>query len=254
VDRDVPGAPSRWEAVTSAIRSFVNSAEATDARVGLQFFGLGRPPDDCGVDKYAAPAVAIAPLASNRAALLDAIGTTLPGSFTPTAPALEGVLRYSLGVAQRPENAGIPSVVVMASDGVPTECGPVGPDGLRTISFAQIVDILHSYSKPEENAATAMQPPIRTYIVGTQALSSNANVLAQAGDGQAFLVGNQAALASIWRRSSWTPCCGSWSSRSAAPSSCHSRRRGRAVARLRQGARALHRIEQSDRHGIPAHR
>jgi len=192
VDRDVPGAPSRWEAVTSAIRSFVNSAEATDARVGLQFFGLGRPPDDCGVDKYAAPAVAIAPLASNRAALLDAIGTTLPGSFTPTAPALEGVLRYSLGVAQRPENAGIPSVVVMASDGVPTECGPVGPDGLRTISFAQIVDILHSYSKPEENAATAMQPPIRTYIVGTQALSSNANVLAQAGDGQAFLVGNQA--------------------------------------------------------------
>jgi hypothetical protein len=193
VDRNVPGSPSRWQAVTSAIRSFVNSAQAADARVGLQFFGLTAPPDDCGVDKYANPAVAVAPLGSNRQALLDAIDTTLPGSFTPTAPALEGVLRYSLGVAKRPENAGIPTVVIMASDGIPTECGPVGDDGVMIISFAQIIDILKSYSQPPTDAAgMPTQPPIRTYIVGTQALSSNANALAQAGDGQAFLVGDQA--------------------------------------------------------------
>ena len=193
VDANVPGSPTRWDAVTSAIRSFVNSAQAADARVGLQFFGLTAPPDDCGVDKYATPAVGVAPLASNRAALLDAIGTTRPGSFTPTAPALEGVLRYSLGVAQRPENAGIPTVVVMASDGIPTECGPIGDDGKMIISFAQIIDILKSYSQPpKDSAGNPAQPPIRTYIVGTQALSSNANALAQAGDGQAFLVGDQA--------------------------------------------------------------
>ncbi|MEY4548522.1 MAG: hypothetical protein RL685_4717, partial [Pseudomonadota bacterium] len=134
VDASVAGSPSRWDAVTSALRSFVNSAQATDARVGLQFFGL-MAQDDCGVDKYATPAVGIAPLGSNRDALLNALDTTRPGSFTPTAPALEGTLRYALSVAQRPENAGIPTVLVMASDGIPTECGPLDSQGNMITSF-----------------------------------------------------------------------------------------------------------------------
>ncbi len=195
VDRNVPDAPTRWEAVTAALRSFVNSAQAAQARVGLQFFGL-MAQDDCSVDKYAAPAVGIAPLEANRAALLNAIDTTRPGSFTPTAPALEGTLRYALGVAQRPENADIPTVLVMASDGIPTECGPLDANGVMYTSFAQLTDILSAYSQPPKDAAgNPTQPPIRTYIVGTQQLSSNAVSLARAGDGQAFLVGNEAGAA-----------------------------------------------------------
>jgi hypothetical protein len=194
VDPTVPNSPTRWEAVTSALRSFVNSALAADSRVGLQFFGL-MAQDDCQVAKYATPAVGVASLGTNRTALLDAIGATRPGSFTPTAPALEGSLSYALSVAQRPENEGIPTVLVMASDGIPTECGPVGPDGVMITSFAQIVDILRSYSQPPLDAAgKPMQPPIRTYIVGTEALSANANTLAQAGGGQAFLVGQNVGL------------------------------------------------------------
>lgn len=192
VDDTVPNSPTRWEAVTSALRSFVNSAQAAEARVGLQFFGL-MAQDDCTVDKYAAPAVGIAPLGGNRDALLNAINTTRPGSFTPTAPALEGTLRYALSVAQRPENEGIPTVLVMASDGIPTECGPVDSNGQMITSFAQLIDILSAYSQPPRDAAgTPTQPPIRTYIVGTQQLSTNAISLARAGDGQAFLVGNEA--------------------------------------------------------------
>jgi hypothetical protein len=187
VDENVPNSPTRWQAVTSALRSFVNSAQAAEARVGIQFFGL-MAQDDCGVDKYAAPAVGIAPLGTNRDALLNAIDTTRPGSFTPTAPALEGTLRYALSVAQRPENAEIPTVLVMASDGIPTECGPLDAQGQMITSFAQLIDILGAYSRPADPA----QPPIRTYIVGTQQLSSNAVSLARAGDGQAFLVGNEA--------------------------------------------------------------
>jgi von Willebrand factor type A domain len=187
VDASVPGAPSRWEAVNSALGSFVNSAQAADARVGLQFLGLMNQ-DDCEVGKYAVPAVAVAPLTSNRTALLDVLGKTRPGSLTPAAPAIEGSLRYALSVAQRPENADIPTVLVLASDGLPTECGPIGPDGLRTVSFGQILDILKSYSQP----ADATQPVIRTHLVGTQELASNASSLAQAGGGEAFLVGNDA--------------------------------------------------------------
>jgi hypothetical protein len=190
VDPTVPGSPSRWTAVTSALTSFVNSAEAAQARVGLQFFGLTNGNDDCGVAKYAVPAVAEAPLANNRQALLDAIQKTLPGSFTPTEPALEGALQYSLTVAQRPENANIPTLVVLASDGIPSECGPIGPDGEPIVSFTQIFDTLKSYSVPPVDASgNPTQPPIRTYIIGTQDLKDNARDFAQAGNGEAFLVG-----------------------------------------------------------------
>ena len=193
VDPTVPGSPSRWDAVTSALRSFVNSAEATDARVGLQFFGLINGNDDCGADKYSVPAVEVAPLVGNRTALLAAINDTLPGSFTPTAPAVAGALEYALEVAQRPENANIPSVVILASDGIPSECGPTGSDGAMVVSFGEIIDTLRRYSQPPvDGSGNPTLPPIRTYLVGTQELASNANSLAQAGGGQAFLVGGAA--------------------------------------------------------------
>jgi hypothetical protein len=188
-DTAVPGV-SRWDAVTAALRAFVNSPQAQGANIGLQFFGLQNGADDCGVDKYATPAVPVAPLASNRAALTTAIDTTLPGSLTPTAPAVAGALSYALSVAQAPGNEEVPTVMVLASDGIPSECGPLGPDGLPIVSFREIIDTLESYSKPATDAAgEPLQPPVRTFIVGTEELSNNASALAEAGGGQAFLVG-----------------------------------------------------------------
>jgi len=192
VDPDVPGAPSRWDAVTAALRAFVNSAQATDARVGLQFFGVTNGLDDCGVDKYTTPAVPVAPLVGNRTALLQAIDTTRPGSFTPTQPAVQGALRYALSVAQLPENADVPTVVVLASDGMPSECGPV-VDGMMIASLSEIIATLRSFSQPPLDAAgEPTQPPIITYLVGTEDLKANAKILAEAGGGQAFLVGGAA--------------------------------------------------------------
>jgi len=186
-DTNAPGV-SRWDAVTAALRAFVNSPQAENARVGLQFFGLINGADDCGVDKYSTPAVAVAPLAGNRPALLDAINTTLPGSLTPTAPAVSGALAYALTVAQ--QDPAVPTVMVLASDGIPSECGPTTADGQQIISFAEIVDALESYSSPPSDAqGNPSQPPIRTFIVGTEELGNNAESLAEAGNGQAFLVG-----------------------------------------------------------------
>ena len=188
-DSAVPGV-SRWDAVTAALRAFVNSPQAQGANIGLQFFGLMNGNDDCEAAKYATPAVPIAPLTANRAALLSAIDNTLPGSLTPTAPAVAGALSYALSVAQAPGNAEVPTVMVLASDGIPSECGPPGPDGLPIVSFREIIDTLESYSKPPVDAAgNPTQPSVRTFIVGTEELSNNASTLAEAGGGQAFLVG-----------------------------------------------------------------
>ncbi len=189
-DRTVPGV-TRWDAVTGALRAFVNSAQAADARVGLQFFGLQNGNDDCTVPKYSTPAVPVAPLAQNRAALLAAIDGTRPGSLTPTAPAVAGALEYALRVAQLPENAAVPTVMILASDGIPSECGPTDPaSGQMIVSFREIIDTLKSYSAPPQDAlGNPMRPSVRTYIVGTEELENNADALAAAGGGEAFLVG-----------------------------------------------------------------
>jgi hypothetical protein len=188
-DTNNPGV-SRWDAVTAALRAFVNSPQAENANVGLQFFGLANGTDDCGVDKYATPAVPVAPLVMNRAALLTALDNTLPGSLTPTAPAVAGALRYALTVAEQPAAVETPTVMVLASDGIPSECGPTGPDGQPIVSFREIIDTLKSFSTPPVDAAgVPTQPSVRTFIVGTRELQNNAAALAEAGRGQAFLVG-----------------------------------------------------------------
>jgi hypothetical protein len=80
--------------------------------------------------------------------------------------------------------------MVLASDGIPSECGPTGPDGLPIVSFREIIDTLKSFSTPPVDAAgTPTQPSVRTFIVGTRELQNNAAALADAGGGQAFLVG-----------------------------------------------------------------
>jgi len=168
----------------------VNSPQAEGANIGLQFFGLMNGNDDCEDAKYATPAVPIAPLAANRQALLAAIDNTLPGSLTPTAPAVAGALSYALSVAQAPENAEVPTVMVLASDGMPSECGPLGADGQRIQSVSDVIATLESYSQPPVDAAgNPTQPSVRTFLIGTEELRNNANLLANAGRGQAFLVG-----------------------------------------------------------------
>jgi VWA domain-containing protein len=199
-DPATPGV-SRWTAVTNALRAFVNSPQAAGARVGLQFFGLTNTNDDCGVDKYATPAVPVAPLEQNRAALLAAIDGTLPGSLTPTSPAVAGALSYALSVAQAPDNGDVPTVMVLASDGIPSECGPLGDDGQPINGFSDIIDTLKSYSAPPADASgNPTQPTVRTFIVGTRELQANAKTLATAGGGQAFLVGGGTPGANLEQR------------------------------------------------------
>lgn len=197
VDSAVPGSPSRWSAVTAALQSFVMSPAASQARVGLQFFGLTNGRDDCSVEKYVTPAVPIAPLGENQAALLEAITTAQPGSLTPTSPAVAGALAYARQVAELPENVGVPTVMVLASDGIPSECGPLDADGQMINSFSDITTTMREYSTPEVDAdGNPVRPAVRTYTIGTYDLRNNAEALARAGAAEAFLVGGGLGLAS----------------------------------------------------------
>jgi hypothetical protein len=125
-----------------------------------------------------------------RDQLLATINAKQPGSHTPTRPAVEGALQYALTVAQLPENAERATVLLLATDGLPSECGITNAQGMEIISFQAITDVLKQYSQPPKDAqGNPTQPPILTYIVGTDELEANAGALAQAGGGQTFLVG-----------------------------------------------------------------
>ncbi len=190
------GGPTRWEAVTSALKAFLQRDELLGAKVSLQFFGLADIADDCSVEKYATPRVALGPLAEVRADVLEALDTTQPGSLTPTAPALRGALQYAARVAREAENAGRPSIVVLASDGVPSECFPTDERGEPILSNVELERTLKEFASPPLDAAgSATQPAVRTYVVGTQELRVSASSLANAGGGQAFLLGAETGAA-----------------------------------------------------------
>jgi len=124
----------------------------------------------CDANDYAALDVAIDTLPNNAAPIVASLGGHGPHGLTPTAPALEGGIQAaSAYAASHPDHA---VAVVLASDGVPTECDPQDISQIATIVAA----------------AASATPPVLTFVIGigdTAAL----NAIAQAGGTQqAFLV------------------------------------------------------------------
>jgi hypothetical protein len=124
----------------------------------------------CDSADYAALDVPVATLPMNAAPIVTSIGMHGPTGLTPTAPALQGGIAAATAYAQQnPDHA---VAVVLASDGVPTECDPQ--------NIQQIASIVQA-------AATA-SPPILTFVIGIGDVAA-LNAIAQAGGtGQAFLV------------------------------------------------------------------
>lgn len=77
----------------------------------------------CALADYATPAVEIAALPGNAGPLNGAIGGWSPNGLTPTSAALGGAIQHAQDwAAQNPTHA---VVVVLATDGMPTECDPL---------------------------------------------------------------------------------------------------------------------------------
>jgi hypothetical protein len=119
---------TRWEALRDAVQSFAENPDAANIRAGIGFFSLSGGDDedlDCDADNYAEPVVPIDLLADIGADLVGAFDDIEPSGLTPTVPAMQGAISYARSWAQEnPERA---TMVVLVSDGFPTQC-ETGPD------------------------------------------------------------------------------------------------------------------------------
>jgi len=119
---------TKWSQTTAAMGTFFSAPESGGLRVALSFFpddgcGLG----DCNAAACAQPQVPLAelidlsaPTDTQEQLLLDALGAEVPGGATPTSAALDGAHLWAQNyLAMNPFEK---AVVVLVTDGEPTEC------------------------------------------------------------------------------------------------------------------------------------
>lgn len=170
----VPGSnPTKtwWQEAQDGVTTFVNDPRAAGSpghaavTVGIQFFPLnGIAPQSCMAD-YKTPEVELGLLPGNAAAIAAAMQKHQPTAFTPTTPALVGAIAHMKEWAPKhPDHA---PVVVLVTDGFPTECDPQD-----VIDIAALV----------QNAYQT-EPKVRTFVVGLnfQSGGSNLDMISEAG-------------------------------------------------------------------------
>jgi hypothetical protein len=145
--------------------------------------GLGRCEDfertctnatQCNVANYATPAVEIGPISERLVQIDAALSNQPPQGLTPTVPALTGAVEHGREWALTHPDQTV--VTVLATDGLPTDCGePVegAPPAIDTVL---------------EIARTALnaEVPLRTFVIGVfqpgdAASINNVNAIAIAG-------------------------------------------------------------------------
>jgi hypothetical protein len=133
--------------------------------------------------EYATPAVPIGELPGNAEAFVDSLMAATTSGLTPTSPAIDGAIeRAAAHAIQNPTRR---SIVVLATDGLPTVCAPVG-----------VTTVGQAVQAVAETAArgVAGSPSIRTYVIGVfspeEAIAlENLDLMASAGGSErAFIV------------------------------------------------------------------
>lgn len=195
---------TKWVAVTDALKSFVDLPQAAGLGVGINYFGLssggscpsscmtsadcgacgpcvGAVPmfnfpgicaasDSCNWSDYAGAEVEIAELPGAAGAIKSSIGMHSPSTGTPTHPALQGAINHAKGWANA--HPGHVTVVVLATDGVPSGCNE---------DIGAIADIAE--------LGFTVNPSIRTFVIGVGSSLSSLNAIAAAGGTtEAFIV------------------------------------------------------------------
>jgi hypothetical protein len=151
------------------------SSAAGDGCLPIAGYCHGR--DRCETAPYAAPSVEVAALPGAATALIASLNRKMPDGLTPTAGALSGAVMHAQALARA--NPTHKVVVLLATDGLPSECDPYDIAGVAAIA----------------SAAQAGTPAISTYVIGVFAPAEmtsaqmNLNTLAAAGGtGSAFLI------------------------------------------------------------------
>jgi hypothetical protein len=146
--------------------------------------GICQLADSCTLGDYSTPDVPITLGADRNDALTTALDATTPVGRTPTTVALQGAIEYATSWGQaHPDRV---ASVVLATDGLPTEC-PDAPSDAEAVAGVL----------PIAQAGMSQMPPVRTYVIGVfseqedqeQGASAALAAMAEAGGtDQAFLV------------------------------------------------------------------
>ncbi len=201
----VSGGGTKWQAVTTALTSFLQEPNLDGVSVGMQYFGvpagggtcsttfctttadcgaaacgpclfdvctgaLAADSDSCTASDYAVAAVEIAPLPGVAGAITTSMGMHSPSTSTPTSAALQGAIDHASAWAQGHANDAV--AVILATDGDPTECDTTLSD----------IDAIAA-------AGVTATPKIPTFVIGVgPSLSSLDGIAAAGGTSAAFLV------------------------------------------------------------------
>jgi hypothetical protein len=136
--------------------------------VALDGYCVGR--DLCDSAPYAAPAVEVAPLPGAANALVASLAQHMPDGLTPTSGALTGAIAHAQALAKASKD-GHRVVVVLATDGLPSECAPTDIAGVSAIAAGGL----------------AGTPSTSTFVIGVfadaeqQDAQSNLDAIAAAG-------------------------------------------------------------------------
>jgi hypothetical protein len=151
------------------------STAASDECLAIAGYCLAR--DKCDVPSYTAPAVEVSPLPGAAPALVTSLNQHMPDGLTPTSSALAGAVAHAQALARA--NPTHKVVVLLATDGLPSECAPTDIAGVAAIAAT----------------AQAGSPAISTYVIGVfgaddmVSAQTNLDTLAAAGGtGRAFIV------------------------------------------------------------------
>lgn len=104
-----------WLQTIDAINMFFRDPASAGIGVGVSFFG-----SSCESSSYAQPRVPISPLPGNLSQLEQAF-PAIPIEGTATLPALQGAIQHARSWAATNPEAQV--VVLLVTDGLPTECG-----------------------------------------------------------------------------------------------------------------------------------
>ena len=139
----------------------------------------------CDQTSYATPAVEFGALPAAAGSITGSIDAQMPRGETPSRPALRGAIDHARVWAG--QNPGHSVVVVLATDGLPTDCS--GGNALHPTSAAEVSEVVAVATEGFMGS-----PSISTFVVGVFASSdleapSNLNQIAMAGGStQAFMV------------------------------------------------------------------
>lgn len=114
-----------WSIMTGGLLEYVADERAAGTGVGVDFFGVLPPVtgSDCEAASFAEPAVAVAELPGNAAAIRSSVRRLIPLQGSPMLPALAGALEYTRERAGTIASEAEQAVVLITDGFVDLACG-----------------------------------------------------------------------------------------------------------------------------------